>query len=61
MRSDMNPNDAPYRYTYRIFSECGPRRKNEDTIGIVEMPEHGRALFIVCDGMGGHRKISSFI
>lgn len=46
---------TPYRYSYRTFSECGPRHKNEDTIGVVEMLEHHDALFILCDGMGGHR------
>lgn len=40
---------------YRTFSECGPRYKNEDSIGFVLMPEHKRAMFILCDGMGGHR------
>lgn len=40
---------------YRTFSECGPRYKNEDTLAIVEMPEQGRSLFVLCDGMGGHR------
>lgn len=55
MPSDMNLNNSPYRYKYRIFSECGPRWKNEDTIGVVEMPEQDRSLFILCDGMGGHR------
>lgn len=42
-------------YEYRTFSECGPRWKNEDTLEVVEMPEQGRTLFILCDGMGGHR------
>lgn len=55
MLSDMDLNNSPYRYKYRIFSECGPRYKNEDTIGVVEMPEQGRSIFILCDGMGGHR------
>lgn len=40
---------------YRTLSECGPRYKNEDYIGYVLMPEHQRAMFILCDGMGGHR------
>lgn len=55
MLSDMNLNNSPCHYKYRVFSECGPRWKNEDTIGVVEMPEQGRSLFILCDGMGGHR------
>ena len=37
-----------------IFSECGPRRKNEDYIAIREMPKQGRSVFVLCDGMGGH-------
>lgn len=40
---------------YRTFSECGPRYKNEDTVGYALMPEQQRAMFILCDGMGGHR------
>lgn len=40
---------------YRTFSECGPRWKNEDTLGFVVMREQQRAMFILCDGMGGHR------
>ena len=39
---------------YGSFSECGPRRKNEDYIAVREMPEQGRYLFVLCDGMGGH-------
>ncbi len=39
---------------YGTFSECGPRRKNEDYIAIREMPEPGRSVFVLCDGMGGH-------
>lgn len=57
MTSDLNIDIkfSPYRYNYRTFSECGPRWKNEDTIGVVEMLEQGRSLFILCDGMGGLR------
>lgn len=43
------------QYEYRTFSECGPRWKNEDTLEMVEMPEQGRTLFILYNGMGGHR------
>ncbi len=39
---------------YATFSECGPRRKNEDYIAVREMPEQGRSVFVLCDGMGGH-------
>lgn len=39
---------------YTIFSEIGKRRANQDVCRVVEMPEHNRALMIVCDGMGGH-------
>lgn len=52
---DIDLNLFPYRHNYRTFSECGPRWKNEDTIRVVEMPEQGRSLFILCDGMGRHR------
>ena len=37
-----------------LFSECGPRRKNEDYIAVRVMPEQGRSVFVLCDGMGGH-------
>lgn len=40
---------------YRTFSEGGSRYKNEDAVGYVLMPEQQRAMFILCDGMGGHR------
>jgi len=38
---------------YFQFSEIGPRQNNEDCCGIVEVTGK-RALFVVCDGMGGH-------
>lgn len=40
---------------YRTFSECGPLHKIEDYVGCVLMPELQRAMFVLCDGMGGHR------
>lgn len=40
---------------YRTFSDRGPRWKNEDALGCVVMREQRRAMFILCDGMGGHR------
>lgn len=55
MLSDVDLNTSPYRYEYRFFSESGPRYKNEDTIGVVEIPDCDDAIFVVCDGMGGHR------
>lgn len=39
---------------YISFSEAGVRRANQDICRIIEMPEHNRALMLVCDGMGGH-------
>ena len=36
------------------FSEKGIRRSNQDICRIIEMPEHNRSLFVLCDGMGGH-------
>lgn len=39
---------------HKSFSECGPRRKNEDYIAVREMLEQGRSVFVLCDGMGGH-------
>lgn len=38
---------------YSIFSEQGRRRSNEDVCRHVAFPD-GSALFVVCDGMGGH-------
>lgn len=40
---------------YEAFSECGPRRKNEDYIVTREMPDYDRYVFVLCDGMGGHK------
>lgn len=39
---------------YESFSECGPRRRNEDYICLRELPRQGRYVFVLCDGMGGH-------
>lgn len=39
---------------YTSFSECGIRRNNEDYCQIAAVPDDGRYLFVVCDGMGGH-------
>jgi len=39
---------------YGSFSECGPRRHNEDYIVVRQMPEQDRSVFVLCDGMGGH-------
>ncbi len=39
---------------YGSFSECGPRRNNEDYIAVRQMPEQNRSVFVLCDGMGGH-------
>lgn len=39
---------------YGCFSECGPRRNNEDYIAVRQMPEQDRSVFVLCDGMGGH-------
>lgn len=42
------------RIRYTTFSEAGKRRANQDVCRVIEIPEHNRALMIVCDGMGGH-------
>lgn len=39
---------------YGSFSECGPRKNNEDYIAVREMPERESSIFVLCDGMGGH-------
>ncbi|MBO5181310.1 MAG: hypothetical protein J6B92_05405 [Paraprevotella sp.] len=38
-----------------IFSECGPRWKNEDYIKVIDHLQTGRFMAVLCDGMGGHR------
>jgi len=40
---------------YRTFSECDPRYKKENSVGVVLLLEQQRATFILCDGIGGHR------
>lgn len=42
-------------YKYNSFSQCGPRWSNEDALAVFEMPGQGRVLFVLCDGMGGHK------
>lgn len=37
-----------------LFSECGPREINEDYICHKYLTEQNRAVFVLCDGMGGH-------
>jgi len=39
---------------YGSFSECGPRRNNEDYIAVRQMPKQDRSVFVLCDGMDGH-------
>jgi serine/threonine protein phosphatase PrpC len=39
---------------YSTFSEQGQRRDNQDYIQIVTDKEKQRAVFVLCDGMGGH-------
>lgn len=39
---------------YGSFSECGPRRVNEDYIAVREIQGYKRSVFVLCDGMGGH-------
>lgn len=39
---------------YASFSECGVRTNNEDYIQVVSDSDHGRHLFALADGMGGH-------
>ncbi len=39
---------------YAHFSRAGRRRVNQDAFSVSVMPETGRAVFVVCDGMGGH-------
>ena len=39
---------------YSTFSEQGQRCDNQDYIQIVTDEEKQRAVFVLCDGMGGH-------
>lgn len=40
---------------YATFSECGNRRSNEDYCQFVIDPDNDRYLFVMADGMGGHK------
>ncbi len=40
--------------THTEFTETGPRRNNQDVCKAITDPEKGKALLIICDGMGGH-------
>lgn len=39
---------------YTTFTEKGIRTYNQDVFKVITSPEEHKALFIVCDGMGGH-------
>lgn len=39
---------------YATISKTGRRSNNEDYLDVIDMPEKGRWMGIVCDGMGGH-------
>ncbi len=39
---------------YTTFIEKGTRSSNQDVFKVIICPEQHKALFIVCDGMGGH-------
>ena len=50
----QNPQVMIMKIEYITFSEIGKRLVNQDVCRVVEMPEHNKALMLVCDGMGGH-------
>lgn len=54
MTSRITQDISSYKVKYRTFTGCGPRWKNEDTTGVVTIPDRDDVLFILCDGMGGH-------
>lgn len=39
---------------YTTFTEKGIRTYNQDVFKVITSLEEHKALFIVCDGMGGH-------
>lgn len=39
---------------YTTFIEKGIRVANQDVFKIITCPKQNKALFIICDGMGGH-------
>lgn len=44
------------KFSYATISKTGRRSNNEDAFNVIDMPEKGRWMGIVCDGMGGHAK-----
>lgn len=42
------------KISYATISKTGRRSNNEDAFNVIYMPEKGRWMGIVCDGMGGH-------
>lgn len=42
------------KISYATISKTGRRPKNEDSFKVIETPDVGRWMSIVCDGMGGH-------
>ena len=42
------------KITYTTISKAGNRSNNEDAFNVIDVPEKGCWMGIVCDGMGGH-------
>lgn len=42
------------KITYSTISKTGKRSNNEDAFKVIDVPEKGCWMGIVCDGMGGH-------
>lgn len=48
----MTINELNMKISYATISKTGRRSKNEDALRVIDMPEKGRWMGIVCDGMG---------
>jgi len=40
---------------YAMISETGRRSRNEDTVRVMDLPDRGGWLGVLCDGLGGHQ------
>lgn len=52
-RSPLKPKEGT-EYVYHSFCCQGRRPTNQDCVGVLDMPEQERKLFVICDGMGAY-------